>query len=201
MHEYTTKELPKLKLIYWLTVLSIVITPIISTLYECLIKKFFVLDKIKEIAFYSISGFFVFSILWEIVNKWLWKIIPFLKVPVLEGKWKIIGESIDYRDITPKPFNWEGTLIIKQTLSQISITLQTNTSQSSSFNAILEDYDKKKGTLTYTYKNNNLNNNPKWASHEGMCRIYFDLTTKTAKATYCNNKERPTYGTMNITKD
>ena len=30
MHEYTTKELPKLKLIYWLTVLSIVITPIIS---------------------------------------------------------------------------------------------------------------------------------------------------------------------------
>lgn len=38
MHEYTTKELPKLKLIYWLTVLSIVITPIISILFESLIS-------------------------------------------------------------------------------------------------------------------------------------------------------------------
>lgn len=201
MHEYTTKELPKLKIIYWLTIISIVISPVVSSYFEIILTKIPFLKNLSELAFYSISGFCVFSILWAIINIWLWKIIPCFNVPNLSGSWTIIGESIDYRDITPKPFKWEGNLIIKQTLSKISIVLKTKTSQSSSFNAILEQYNKKEGVLTYTYKNDNLDNNPKWMSHEGMCRIYFDLRTKTAKATYCNNKDRPTYGTMNITKD
>lgn len=145
------------------------------------------------------AGIIYFALHW-LFNEMAWK-VNFFKIPDLNGTWEVTGKTLDENGETK--YGWEAEIDIEQTWKDISISLRTENSQSSSYTAtLLKRPGKDKGwILSYSYKNDpNLEQSHELNSHKGFCEIEFDHELKTAKATYFNSNGRRSYGIMSLIK-
>lgn len=204
MHDYSVQGFNKIKIIYWLAVISIIITPIISNFVFPFLQRISLKTGIAELATFSISGFFVFSSLWLLFSKFVWK-LPFIKylikVPNIAGKWNCIGVGKKYNDNSISN-DWKGVVIIEQSVEKLLVRIKSekSTSQSVSVFGNLKKISESEYILTYMYENEPFVKEETLHRHSGFCRITFDIKNKTAIGNYYTDTDRKSYGTINLTK-
>lgn len=201
MHSYTKKDNKFEKIIYTLAIISYMAAPFLSSLLEKNIKNEELTIVFSNLGF-TISSATIFTILYFIFTKLLWKIPIFsscLQVTNISGIWRCEGTGFKYDDKSIKN-NWTGTIKIVQTLTKMKIVLTTDKSQSRSTSVIsnLELHDTKECTLSYMYYNRPNDMAEGLNEHEGFCSLVFDLEKKQATGTYYTNPARKSYGTMKL---
>jgi hypothetical protein len=143
------------------------------------------------------TGITYFALHW-LFNQYGWK-LPFFKIPVLEGEWKITGQTLN-EDGTTR-FDWSGSIGIEQNWKDISIHLKTAKSQSNSYTATLSKRHGPTGgwLLSYSYKNEpELEQTHELNSHKGYCEVEFNNELSIGKASYFNSAGRRTFGVMSL---
>lgn len=197
MHDYNVSKHPKVKFIFYLVVISGIIASVINKTIEYLLNQKFHLG-VK----FVLSTAIVFSVVYFIFSKWVWKTRIFgeiFKFPNLNGKYEIEGLSLENPTGTEIP--WTGFLTIEQDWNEILIALKTSTSSSSSLSVqgCIEHIPRNGYQLKYNYKNRPGINEGDLYSHEGACKIMFTEDILSGSAEYYNNgKERPSYGKMKL---
>lgn len=201
MHSYTKKDNKFEKIVFALAIISYIVAPFLSSLLEKNINNTEISFILSNLGL-AISSVTIFTILFFIFTKWLWK-IPFisnyLNVTNISGIWKCEGIGYKYDDKSVRN-NWSGTIKIVQTLTKMEIVLTTDKSQSRSISVIsnLELHDTKECTLSYMYYNRPNDIAEGLNEHEGFCSLVFDLEKKKATGTYYTNPSRKSYGTMKL---
>ena len=194
MHKYTIENYPNDKIILYISFIAIGSALVLSVL---LIKLINIGNLPITI---TITAPLIFTIIYfslnYIIGRFKW-ISNLFRIPSLRGDWVCTGKSFNY---TQKgETEWKGTISIEQTWSKILVTLKTE--KSSSFStSILANLKKIAGNgylLTYIYENDPNSDQHELAKHKGVCDIMFEGNLKKASANYFN-KERPTFGTMNL---
>jgi hypothetical protein len=180
MHEYSIDNRKQDKIAYYIAILSIIITLPINVLLKNIFDNLAlqdvvdILEKHVGISF-TITSFLIFTILYTIFKKLLWRICyVFLNIPNLNGKWICKGHSYKYD--TGDEYEWESEITIKQDWDKIGVTQTTKDSDSFSTSIIggikIEDNDEV--LLSYIYTNLPRNNTPELAKHEGLVKLRFD---------------------------
>ena len=78
-----------------------------------------------EFISFTLTFGITFSILFFLVDKYLWKIFKFVNmIPNLEGKWNVIGKS-SFKDEHGENYKFNMEIEIKQTLTSIEIFAET----------------------------------------------------------------------------
>ncbi|MDR3600353.1 MAG: hypothetical protein P4L49_07725 [Desulfosporosinus sp.] len=199
MHEYSVIGHPREKIIYWLAFISIISAPLVSKFIDMILNNYLSITwKL------TISGVAIYTILYILFNKYLWKIEAFSKLfkfPNLNGEWQCVGKS--YNPKQNKNFNWNGNIKIVQTWDKISITLKTSNSTSQSMSSIggIKHIPGIGYKLAYNYENSPHISSTELAKHEGYCSLDISEERISADGYYFNNaKERQTFGEMKLTR-
>lgn len=204
MHDYSIRGFSKLKIIYWLSVISVITTPLITNFLSPVLQKLRLKTGILETAGLSVSGFLVFTVLWWLFSKFIWK-IPFvqiiLNIPNFTGAWKCAGTGRKYED-SSYTNEWEGTVTIEQTFDKILISQRTSksTSHSTSVFGDLEKRSANEYVLTYMYENEPFSQEEGLHRHMGFCRLVFNTKDQTVIGNYYTDTDRGSYGKMMLTK-
>lgn len=198
MHEYTVIGHPRQKLIFYIALISILISNFITNYLDKWIGQY-----LNITVTFSISGITIFGIIYLIFNNYLWRVKLFEKIfhfPNLEGEWKCIGLSNNIN--LNQQFNWESTVIVKQTWDKILISLKTQNSSSRSMSVTggLKYFPGVGYKLTYHYENvPNVATEENLRKHEGFCILTFSEDMKSTDGCYFNNiKDRQSYGEMKL---
>ena len=157
--------------------------------------------NVPDVILWPITGAFVFSVLFMIFNKFIWRISRlrgFVGVPNFEGRWLIHGRSYDAKN-NPK-YQWDGFLEITQCYEKITVHLQTEQSTSKSISAAVINEGRTGFRLIYSYRNQPDAGQKNLAAHLGHCDLLFDGDLLTAKGNYFSGGGRFTHGTMELTK-
>lgn len=200
MHDYSIDNHPKEKVIFWLVIISIVVSDFINYL----IRKVAVSWDFDFSAstLVRISVFGLFTLLFIFFDKSLWKCNFFRKpflVPDLNGVWVCEG-STEINYATKKKELWNGKINITQSWSKISIVLKTENSESRSLAASIT-HEKGSGfRLVYQYSNNPNLNEPELQIHKGIVELLFDQNTKKASGHYFTDQHRGTVGSIRLRK-
>lgn len=144
----------------------------------------------------SITAFSVFAGLYFIFDRWVWKsgwVGKLLGVPDLSGSWKVTGHT-DGADGVER--DWNATLTIEQTWSHIAISIETDGSRSRSTMASIERDPGHGHRLIYGYVNSRKDVERELRSHCGTCEVVIAADLNSAQATYFNDHQRRTVGTM-----
>lgn len=197
MHEYTVINHPRHKILFYLALISVGLSSIISLLLNILSP--FVLPTF--ILSFSISGFTVFLILYWLFNNYFWKTNLFSKAmnfPNLSGKWDC--EAISNNITLQQKFPWKSTVTITQYWDKILIISKTTSkSESKSVVGGINYVEGKGYEVSYHYNNNPNVTESELGKHEGFCVLCFSEDLKTAEGYYFNNiKERASYGEMKL---
>lgn len=129
-------------------------------------------------------------------DRFLWRIPGVSKVvaiPYLAGTWQVTGKT-DGADGVAR--EWHGEACIEQTWSRIAISLKTKTSRSRSAMASLERDPGHGYRVIFGYSNTPKDTTAELRSHHGTCEVVFSEDLDTAEATYFNDHQRRTCGTM-----
>ena len=207
MHDYSIRNSSKRHVYYWVSAIAIIISPIIIKLAEHIIQKHSYLSEIYEKAGFlgfSLSALVVFSLLWFLFTKYIWKILSKLKimsVPNISGEWDCSGKGNKYA-CPDKQNKWKGIIQIEQEYEKISIKLTTEQSKSHSYSLVgdIEIHGQNEIILSYMYENEPYENEEGLNQHKGFCRLIFDLKNKIAKGRYYTDKDRGSYGVMELKK-
>lgn len=196
-HEYSVKGHQKYKIIFYIAISSNILANVIVQFLNVVQYKFNIILGV------SISTSIVFTVLYNLFAKFLWKIKLFNKLcnfPNLNGKYDVKAKSLVNR--TGNEIEWSGTLGITQDWDKILITLVTSksTSESISSNAYIEYIPNIGYKLYYRYQNNPQATESKLQTHTGYCTITFSPNINVANAEYYTN-ERASKGTMKLTKE
>lgn len=201
MHEYTVINHPRHKILFYIALISVVLSSFISLLLNIVIPLLlptFILS-------FSISGFTVFLVIYWWFNNYLWKNDLFsnaMKFPDLSGVWYC--EAISNNIALQKQFPWTSTVTITQSWDKILIISNTTTSKSNSKSVVGGiNYVEGKGyEVSYHYHNTPNVTESELGKHEGFCVLCFSVDLKTAEGYYFNNvKERASYGEMKLRKE
>lgn len=145
------------------------------------------------------SPFLLFGIFSYLFDKILWKIKPLkylIKTPNMNGEYNgVLKSSYDN-------FNNEYmvTVIVKQSWTNILITLRTNTSESHSQSASII-FMNEKIYLFYSYMNKpEMDSVGSMHIHFGTCTHVYDEKENTFNAEYYTSRDRKTYGVINLIK-
>lgn len=144
----------------------------------------------------SITAFSVFGGLYFTFDRWVWKldwIGKLFGVPDLSGTWEVTGHT-DGADRIER--DWTATLVIEQTWSHIAISIETDGSRSRSTMASIERDPGHGYRLIYGYQNSRKDVERELQSHTGTCEAVISADLQTAEATYFNDHQRRTVGTM-----
>lgn len=198
MHEYTVIGHPRQKLIFYIALISILLSNFITNYVDKWLGRYF------NITFtFSLSGITIFGVLYLIFNNYLWKLKYFEKIfhfPNIEGQWDCTGLSNNIA--LNRQFDWEGSITIKQTWDKILISLKTNNSSSRSMSVTggIKYFPGVGYKLSYHYENNpNAATEEDLRKHEGFCILTFSEDRETADGCYFNNiKDRQSYGEMKL---
>lgn len=201
MHEYTVINHPRHKILFYLALISVGVTSILSLLFNKVIP--FILPTFM--LSFSVSIFTVFLILYWLFNNCFWKNKFFsktMKFPNLAGKWDC--DAISNNIALQQEFPWKGSITITQSWDKILIILKTTTSTSESKSVVGGiNYVEGKGyEVSYHYNNTPNIAESELKKHEGFCVLCFSEDLKTAEGYYFNNiKERTSYGVMKLRKE
>lgn len=207
MHDYSIRNESKKTICYWISAISIIITPLVIDFFERVVSKILKIgDLFKQLNSFgfSISAFLIFTIIWFFFSKLVWKFfakIKLIRTPNISGNWICIGEGRKYLDssnVNP----WKGIIQIEQEYEKISIKLTTDESKSHSYSLVgdIEIRDKNEIVLSYMYENEPFKTEDGLKQHKGFCRLIFDLSSNSAHGRYYTDNERSSYGVMKLTK-
>ncbi|WP_421289151.1 pancortin-3 [Aeromonas veronii] len=198
MHDYAVFGHSRATVGRYLGFLSVILTGLISSVILWL-------HQVEGLSFMSVAtvstAAIYFALHW-VFNNYVWKKVPLLKIPDLNGVWSVRGETLSEDDGVIK-YNWEAEIDIEQTWEKISINLKTKQSSSESYTATLA---KKSGTrggwvLHYSYSNSpDASQFHELNSHRGYCEVIFDKELTSGEAAYFNSNGRRTFGKMYLTR-
>lgn len=195
MHEYTVIGHPREKIILIIAILSFGISNFITYITQEWLK-----DHFNIVLSFTISVFTVFTILYLLFNKFLWKLKIFgklLNFPDLNGEWECKGAGTNLEQ--QKQNQWEGTVVIKQTWDKMLVSVRTKTSTSQSISLIggIRHYPGVGYQMSYHYENMPSVSIKDLKKHDGFCMLTFNEDKSSARGSYFNNiKDRASYGEM-----
>jgi hypothetical protein len=197
MHGYSVENHPRAKIMFSISFIAILITPVINKK----ISEIFALIPNNTISL-TLGCAAIFTILYFIFDRFLWKpVLKYLcKYPNFSGTWDLTGFS--NKSTTGKRYEWSGKIIITQTWSNIIVTLTTNnsTSKSVSVTGGVKRIPGAGYTLSYHYKNDPNKPGTELKKHDGFCSLDFDENILTASGRYFTDADRNTSGTMELVK-
>ena len=207
MHDYSVRNESKKIAYYWISAISILITPVLVGLLEKLLTKVPILNELYQqisLLGFSISSVLIFTLIWLLFSKIGWKILAKIrvgKIPDISGTWICNGEGKKYSDSNDIN-NWNGIIQIEQEYEKLSVKLTTEESKSHSYSLVgdIEVRDKNEIILSYMYENEPFKTEEGLTQHKGFCRLIFDLQNKTANGRYYTDNDRSSYGTMSLKK-
>ncbi|MFM0048354.1 Cap15 family cyclic dinucleotide receptor domain-containing protein [Caballeronia grimmiae] len=149
-----------------------------------------------------------FAVLYFLFNKFFWRLSicrRFFDFHDVSGEWTVTGTTLGPAEaLQPEgtPRQWTGTIKIKQQWTKIGVHLCTQTSESFSRSASVQDVDGQ-ALLMYSYSND-----PSARAraadglqvHRGYCELKFNADGRSATGFYFNNMGRVTHGEMHLTK-
>lgn len=199
MHEYTVIGHPRHKVIFFIAILSSLISNCISKYIHPWFQDYLTSSIVVT---FTISGFAIFGALYFLFNHFLWKLAVFRKLfhfPNLAGTWECVGKSnnISLNKVT----DWEGTIVVTQSWDKILVSLKTNNSTSQSMSIVggIKYFSGVGYKLSYHYENTPNASEEELKKHEGFCILTFCEDTMTAEGYYFNNiKDRQSYGEMHL---
>lgn len=189
MHCYSINNNSRKTIYFYLALVSI------GTMYllkEILIKIPWYFENLSPFAFYCVYFYFFDKVLWKM------KLISyFIKIPNMNGKYVgILNSSFDE---FKKDYN--ASVNVKQTWTEIIITLKTETSESNSHSATII-FKNEKIYLLYSYLNEPKNDsNNSMYIHYGTCTHVYDKEENTFNAEYYSDGSRKTYGRIFLKKN
>lgn len=184
MHTYSMRGCPREHYIFYLSFLTLSALAIINQIAG----YFGVAVGVTSVALFT-AFFYTF-------DRFLWRyrgISSLVGIPNLSGTWQVTGQT-DGAD--GKPRDWTGEARIEQTWSRIAISLETEASRSRSAMASLERDAGHGYRVIFGYTNTPKDTNGELSSHKGTCEVVFSPGLETAEATYFNDHQRRTCGTM-----
>lgn len=138
----------------------------------------------------------LFMLFFYAFDRFLWRLPGVSRVvgiPYLAGAWRVTGMTDGANGV---PCEWQGDARIEQTWSQIAISLETDSSRSRSAMASLERDPGHGYRVIFGYANTPKDTTSELRSHQGTCEVVFSHDLETANATYFNDHQRRTCGTM-----
>jgi hypothetical protein len=184
MHTYSMRGYPRERYIFFLSLLAIAFIAVM-----------------KQAAgyfgvFISVTTFSAFAALYFVFDRWAWR-LPWLAkvigIPDLAGTWHVTGETEGADGMARE---WVGEARIEQTWSQIALSIETTHSRSRSGMASVEHDPGHGFRAIYGYANDPKATDGELRAHRGTCEIIFSKDLQSAEATYFNNHQRRTCGTM-----
>lgn len=196
MHEYSVIGHPRETVIFWIAFVAIVVGPTSISLFEAAATS--LTGQVVSITF-AVSA--IFSTVYFVFNKWLWKLVLFGKVfsfPNLNGSWTCRGKTLGNDGSTKH--EWNGTVVIEQKWDKILISMKTDqsTSRSLSVTCGIKHIPGMGYQLTYHYENTPAINQPELKKHEGFCTLIFDEDLCSAHGHYFNDPSRFTFGEIHL---
>jgi hypothetical protein len=172
----------------------------LAYLFDLILSKFHILIP-WWVESPSILGFY--GLIYWLYDKFLWKIklfqrIDWLYVPNLAGAWDVkVKTSFDgFAQII------SGKAIFRQTASKVSISLETDTSESHSIHAALIRVDKLRAyELTYNYVNHPKADSTQTMSiHLGTTHVAISDDCKKMDGEYYAGRDRQNYGRISFSR-
>ncbi|MFM8477035.1 MAG: hypothetical protein ACKOEO_14750 [Planctomycetaceae bacterium] len=189
MNDYSMRGHPRELLIFYLAAAAYFLLLLVATLEGWLGVGL------------AVSWLTLFSLLFKVIDHYVWRLALIRRLfglPDLNGKWLCVGNQIDADGNVTK--EWRATVTIKQTWSQLSIALQTDSSRSRSGPASIE-FDEGHGyRLLYTYRNDPVPGQKPLVPHQGTCELIFADDCTSAEGVYFNDHNRQSFGRMKLTK-
>lgn len=201
MHEYIDETKNRTKVIFWIAVISFLISVGLTYGINVIIKLLWKTEDLEILLLcvtvvFGISASAIFGIIYYFFDNFLWKLKIF-KNSDLSGEYECHGIS---KDKTQKEKDeYEATITIKQTWSKITIHLDAKLSQSDSFMARVSKTGMGYVKLDYCYINTTKQTNKNLASkHTGTANIIF---SKEIQGKYYNQPDdRMRYGDIILIK-
>lgn len=188
MHTYSMRDSYREKFVFYIAISAITVFPV--TQYATGFFGFVPL----------VTAYSLFAGLYCLFDRWAWKqnwLSWLVNVPNLSGTWTISGET-NGADGTPR--QWQGNAIIKQTWSQIAISLETIESRSRSLLAAIERDPGQGYRMIYGYENRRKGLDTNIRGHFGTCEVIVADDLQTAEGCYFNDHQRHTFGSMKWTR-
>lgn len=203
MHPYEIETLKRKNWMFWLSVLCLWIFTLISKPVDKLSVFISNVLNLPSWITFSFSAMFLFSILWLLLNNWIWKcklVTKLFDIPNFNGDWNCDGLSKKYLETADgqKEFVWNGIVHIEQKFDSILITLTTSNSSRSISQMAFVQLEGNEAILTYIYENQPNSSSSDLHIHKGFCRLIFGKNKKEAIGTYYTDNHRGSYGTMNL---
>ena len=137
-----------------------------------------------------------FGILYQLFDKWLWRIAVFrkigiVKVPDLNGRWDVEGHTSFDRNLS-----YSGESVIQQTWTRISVFMETDDSRSYSLSASLFVEQPEGCILSYEYQNDPKPGTPlTMHAHRGTCVLRVK-DSSLLQGEYYSGRDRQNYGSL-----
>lgn len=116
MHDYSIRNKSKRITYYWISAISIMVTPVVINFLEKLFAKIPILNKLYNqinLLGFSFSAVLIFTILWFLFSKMIWKLFAktkIIKIPDISGNWFCAGEGRKYLD-SNNVNSWKGIIV------------------------------------------------------------------------------------------
>ncbi|MBN73109.1 MAG: hypothetical protein CME32_27960 [Gimesia sp.] len=185
MHTYSMRGCPREHYIFYIALVAISSIAIAKQIAG----NFGVIVSVGTVTMFGFLHYFFDHYAWRMPG-----ISRIVAIPDLEGTWQVTGTT-DGKDGVAR--EWKGEARIEQTWSRIAISLETDGSRSRSTMASLERDAGHGFRIIYGYRNEPKGTIEDLHSHYGTCQLVISPTLESAEATYFNDRERRTCGTMN----
>lgn len=199
-HEYAVIGHKRSEIGRWLGLLAVFLAPVATMIVTWLSKSPFLTGSVQaKMGVFTVSTGIIYAALYWLFNRYGWLLLDkLLGIPVLEGKWKVSGQTLDL-DSNVR-FEWSGVLTITQRWDRIALELKTEKSSSYSETASILLKDDGEAKLSYSYQNHPRVGVPELQKHQGFCELIFDEKQTLAEGHYFNSMGRITFGRMNLQK-
>ncbi|MCK5832029.1 MAG: hypothetical protein KAH20_17190 [Methylococcales bacterium] len=202
MHDYSIDNHPKEKILFFLALIAITVTPFINNLSKTILDYAEATAGWSSIPVTVIPVFAIFGGLYWLFNKYLWRISflrKFLLVPDFNGEWVVEGKTT-LKEGKEADFIWSGEITITQSWSKIYIYIKTKQSSSKSVSASIHIDEGVGYKVLYQYENIPNADELELLKHSGSAELLFDLSCLSAKGHYYTDRHRNTVGILELRK-
>ncbi|PCI09710.1 hypothetical protein COB72_05600 [bacterium] len=196
MHPYAQNSPHQPKLIALIAIFSVALASLLGFISAQLTET-------TGITVGSISTLAIFSMLWWLFDKKLWKCEltrKLLLVPDLNGTWHCAGKTLRKNGESVE-WDWNATIQIVQSWSKMRVVLKASQSGSTSIAASLYHEPGQGYRLIYHYDNDPNPDEADLARHTGLVNILFSEDIQSADGKYFTDKDRMTFGSMRLTRN
>lgn len=199
MHDYSIDRHPKEKILFFLALAAILVTPVVNDTMSNA-ATYFGANTGWTVPLTAFPVFALFGGIYFAFDRYLWKwgwARKVLLVPDLNGTWVCAGQTT-MKDGQNTTIDWSGRVTITQSWSKISIHLKTQHSESKSISASLFHEEGVGYRLLYQYSNNPNAKQLELSKHSGSTELLFAENCSTGEGHYFTDRHRRTVGTLKL---